>query len=369
MSIDLMELAKTALGSNALKMIAGKLGESEKNTSSAVELAGSTILGSLIKKASTPSGANALLRDVKGFDAGMLGNLTEMFTGKADGDNSSAWNQLGSDLIGNLLGEKQSGLIKTIGRLAGIGEGSSKSLLTMLAPLFMGLIAKQFRSGNLSLEGLVDLIMGQKATVAQSLPPQLSQELGVASLLDQGSDVVHRAQAPAKPPVDPVRPLVKVLVPLALLIAVGYIGWYFFLKPDTNVAKNDTGVVGSAENPRSDRVTVNKPVIPGFNLDTHSADLTQSFGSLTESISGISDEASARAVLPKIAELEKQFAGFGLDKLAAGPTAQLRELVRPMVEKLETALKTAYAIPGVQSILEPAMESLMKTVSGLVKSD
>ena len=56
MAVNLWDVAKLALGSGALGKIAGSLGESEAKTTSAMDLAGPAILGSLIKKVSSPQG-------------------------------------------------------------------------------------------------------------------------------------------------------------------------------------------------------------------------------------------------------------------------------------------------------------------------
>ncbi len=57
MSVNLLDLAKSALGSGGLGQIAGMLGESEPKTKSAMEMAGAALLGSLMKQASSPQGA------------------------------------------------------------------------------------------------------------------------------------------------------------------------------------------------------------------------------------------------------------------------------------------------------------------------
>ncbi len=295
MAVNLLDLAKSALDSGALGKIAGSLGESEAKTTSAIDIAGSAILGSLIKKVSSPQGAKDVFQQVNQFDTGLLDNVGSLLTGGAEQPQSSDWTSMGTKLISSLLGGKQDSVIGMIAKLTGIGQGSSKSLLSMLAPLLMGVIAKQVKSGNLDLSGLVDLVMGQKSLVAKTLPAEFGQQLGIANLLDQGADVARetsgRVTRAAQETAGSGAGLLKALVPLAILAAVGFGAWTLFSsKPAQEVAQKTVDAAADA----AERITVQKPAVPSLNLEVISADLGTTFGDLTKSISGISDEASAR---------------------------------------------------------------------------
>ena len=276
---------------------------------------------------------------------------------------------MGSSLIGSLLGGKQDSIIGMIAKHAGIGQGSSKSLLTMLAPLLLGTIAKQVKSGNLGLGGLVDLVTGQKSYVAKALPAEFGQQLGIANLLDRGADAArdtsNRVTRAKQETAGSGAGLLKALVPLAILAAVAFGGWKLFTaKPAQEVAQSTADAAADA----TDRITLQKPAVPSFNFDAISGDLGTTFGNLTKSISGISDEASARQALPQITELQKQFQGYGFDKLPQDQTSTLSQMLSPMVEKLQAALEIAYRIPGVKAILEPAVSGFIDSVSAFTKS-
>ena len=380
MTVNLMDLAKTALGSGALGKIAGSLGESEEKTTSAMDIAGSAILGSLIKKVSSPEGAKDVFKEVEQFDTGLLDSVGDLLTGGAEQQQSSGWASMGSKLIASLLGGKQDSVIGMISKLTGIGQGSSKSLLSMLAPLLLGMIAKKVKSGNLGLSDLVELVMGQKSYVAKALPAEFGQQLGIANLLDQGADAVRdtseRVTRAAQETAGSGAGLVKALVPLAILAVVGLGAWKLFSsKPAQEVAQKtaevataaaDTAVDAAAD--VSDRITLQKPAIPDFNFEAISGELGTTFGNLTKSVSGISDEATAREALPQITELQKQFQGYGFDKLPEAQASTLSQMLSPMMEKLQAALEIAYRIPGVKEILEPAVSGLIDSVRGIHKS-
>ncbi len=387
MSTNLLDLAGSALGSGAFGKIAGMLGESEQKTKSAYELAGSAILGGLIKKMSNPQGAKDVYEEVSRFDSGALANITQVLTGGGSEENTSAMSSLGSKLISGLLGSNQDSTIGMIAKLAGIGEGSSKSLLTMLAPLLLGMLSKQVKSGGLDLSGLTKLIMGQKEQVAKALPADFSRQLGIANLLDQGSQAVRegarQTRVAAEETASAGAGLLKVLVPLAIVAGLGFLIWKMTSsKAVDQVAQTTAEVASSAADATrdaassvatsvagaADRVTVNKPAIPGVNFDAISKELGSAFGTLTNSVADIKDEASAQAAVPQFEALTKQIETFGFDKMPEEANATLQVLIRPLIEKLQAALETVSKIPGVEAILEPAVKQLMSSVSAYTRS-
>ncbi|TWU33828.1 DUF937 domain-containing protein [Novipirellula artificiosorum] len=382
MNVNLMELAKTAIGSGALGQIAGSLGESEEKTKSAMDIASSAILGGLMQKVSSPQGAKDVFSQVSKFDTGLLDNLSERIGGGGNQEQASSWASMGGKLISSLLGDKESSLIGMIAKRAGIGQGSSKSLLSMLAPLLLGVIAKQVKSGNLDLSGLVSLILGQKAQVAKFLPSEATQQLGIANLLDQGADAIHDAGAKltraTRETADTGAGLLKTLVPVLLVVGIGLLAWKLLSSPAKEVAQKTAEVAGAAVDATkdaaadvvdaADRINLNKPAVPSLDLKSLASTLGTSVTDLTKSISGVTDEATARETLPQINAFQQQFSGYSLDKMPEEATTTLRTVVGPLLEKLQAAIELAYKIPGVKEILEPATDGLMKTVSAFTKS-
>jgi len=72
--------------------------------------------------------------------------------------------------LGDLFGHNLSAVTDSIARYAGIGRGSATSLLSIAAPLVLGYIGRLVQSENLSAAGLADLLRGQRAQFASSLP-------------------------------------------------------------------------------------------------------------------------------------------------------------------------------------------------------
>jgi len=363
MAINLLEVASSALGRQVLGQLAGALGETEEKTKSAIDIAAPALLGGLMKQASTPHGAQDLFNEAKRFDTGILDNLGSLISGGQSQE--SGLMSMGAKLLPMLLGPNLSSIIGMIAKLAGIGQGASKSLLGMLAPLLFGLIAKQVKSGGLDLKGFTDLIMGQKRHVAKSLPGDLGRQLGIANLLDQGvetaRDTTYKVARAGQEAAGSGLGFLKTLIPLLLIAALAWAGWKFlFSRNAEDVAdgvRNAAGQVADATTDAASRAAdAVSDVIPDF--DNLKLNLNNSFGDVTKAISEIADEASARAALPKLRELETQIEDLGWGAMSAPQQSALSGVLQPLVEKLQRALETVYAIPGVRAILEPAVNAL-----------
>ena len=362
MSVNLLDLVKGAVGNQVLKQIGGVLGESEQNTQSAVNAAVPAILGGLMKKASTPKGAGDLFGMLDDHDGGLLDDI-----GRAiGGGRHESMIEKGMKLISMLFGSQQNSIIGSIAKVAGFGDKSTGSLLGILAPIVMGVLGKQRRSSGLDVGGLTNLLMSQKDHVASSLPGNLRNDLGISNLLDAGSNAVAGAVDGTRRAADNVGRaatgavreaqsaggnLFKYLLPLLLIAGLCWLG-YKFLGPGRNAV---------------DVPDVNLPNVnvdlPEFNLGQVNTDLTKSFGGLTDAIGGIKDEASARLVLPKLKEATDLFDGLNLDNAPAAAKTGIAATLQTLVEKIKTALETAYKIPGVRAIIEPSVGPFLEKVA------
>ncbi len=176
MAINLLDLVKDQVTGQLAKQASSFLGESESSVTSALGGIFPTLLGSVIDKSSSASGAKGLMDMIGKLDLDSLGDIAGLF-----GGGSSAVNSLlgsGGGIIDALLGNKTNGVIDLISSLAGLKKDSSSSLLKMAAPFLIGLIGKQIKGKGVS--GLTDLLLGQKSSVASALPAGMGSLLGLA---------------------------------------------------------------------------------------------------------------------------------------------------------------------------------------------
>ena len=366
MSINLMEMVKGAIGDQVVKQMGGILGESEDKTSSALNSAIPAILGGLMKKASTPSGAGDLFSSLDDHDGGILDNLGDVLSGGGQ----TSMLESGGGILKMLFGASQSGIVGTLAKLAGIGTGSAGSLLSMLAPIIMGILGRQRKKQGWDLSSFTDVLMSQKSHLASSLPSELSDQLGVANMLGGAQQAVNQATTTAGNAMRDAGKggggLAKLLLPLILVGGLGFLAYNFFLKGGVEVPElSDAGPELSIPN-------VSLPDIPELSipgLPDGMADLpgklSTTFDGLTSAVSGITDEASATSAVSSIQDAAGQLSGFGLDQLPSAAKSSVSTAISPLIETLKAAVEKAYAIPGVRGILEPALAPIMSIVDGL----
>ncbi len=182
MSLNLLDLLKGQIGSQVIKQASGFLGESESSTQSAMDGILPSLLGGLMSNASSKSGAGALfdLLGSGGHDGGIMSKLPGLLAG---GDATSGFVKQGGGLLDSLFGNKVGGLVSMISSLSGLKSGSASSLLSMAAPIVMGMLGKQKSAlGINNASGLASLLMSQKDHIKDALPAGFSNAMGIGSL-------------------------------------------------------------------------------------------------------------------------------------------------------------------------------------------
>lgn len=127
-----------------------------------------------------------------------------------------------ADLLGSLLGgdEALSSLVSTIASFAGLTPGTMKTLLTSLAPIVLGVVAKQF-TGRPDAAGVSRLFAEQSANIRAALPQGLAlgDALAVVGAGGRQPEPRHGQEEPVALP--------GWLVPLLALSAIA-VGWYLW---------------------------------------------------------------------------------------------------------------------------------------------
>src|SRR5262245_34888625 len=180
MATDLVSEIVEAVGPAIVSRIASSLGFDQAVTQKAINAAVPGLLAALISLVSKPQGASKLADAVAKQPAGILSSLADAIGGPGE----KALMDRGSNTLASLLGGPvASSLVSALGRYAGIGEGGSKSLLGLLGPAVLGVLAHQQRDQGLDASGLARLLTSQKANVAAALPSGFSKYLDQTEIL------------------------------------------------------------------------------------------------------------------------------------------------------------------------------------------
>lgn len=203
MSINLVDLLKSEVGSQLLGPAASFLGESEASTNKALGGILPSILGGLMDKGSDKTGAGNIMDMLSGTDPNLLNNIGSIFTGGNSGGGLSSLLTGGSGVLGALFGNNKLGsLIDVVTSVSGMKKSSSSTLLKLAAPFIMSFIGKKVKSMGLDALGLSNLLGEQKSFVKDALPAGFGSALGLSSLggglMDKATGVVDSAVDTAK---------------------------------------------------------------------------------------------------------------------------------------------------------------------------
>jgi len=365
MAINLLDMVKSAVAGQVAEQLSSAVGIDKSKASSAIDAVAPVLLGSLLKKASTPSGASDLSKIFKEQDTSILGNLGGLIGG---GGSSSGMDlmSMGAKFLPMLLGSSQSSVIAALVKLLGFNEKSITGLITMLAPIVMSVVGKQAKSmGALDPSALTSLLGSQSSLLSNALPKELSGVMGLADVLGgKANAAVQSATQAAQEAANPL----KWLLPLGVLGLLGFLGWQFLSgKPEEKAAqKADQKLVkpSAASDAGADVKLPSVPALPDLTDIKKGLDTT--FGGLTQALNGITDVDTAKGALSKIEDAAKAYEGFGIDKLPAAAQAGLGPFIKPYVNSLKELLEKLYIIPGVKEVIEPAIGPMLTTVTKLV---
>lgn len=379
--MNIVDLISSQLTGDVLGKLGGLVGANESQARTATNAAVPALLNVFSKLASTNSGADQLAKAMGGLDLGMLGNLA----GALGGSQASGIGSLGGSLLGSLLGggNTMTMLVNAIASFAGIQPGITKTLLTYLAPVVLGMVAKQF-TGRPDAAGVSRLFSEQSSNIRGALPQGLS--LGdVLSAVSRPSEPARPAHGGSHGHREAEKSgLPGWLLPLLVLGALG-LGWYLW--NENNKKKAQDGVVAVREDvAKKGPVTVDRTevieragkdivdtVAETISIDPRFLEAGKTAGELFNGLGkvlrGVTNEETARAAIP---ELE----GFGpilsrleeeTDRLPADEKPAFAKVIGESIGWLSKVIDTVMAIPGVKSLLGPVVTPMVETLTKLSK--
>ncbi|NCX99333.1 MAG: DUF937 domain-containing protein [Planctomycetia bacterium] len=373
--MNLVDLITSQLSGDVLGKLGGLVGASEQQAQSASNAAVPALLQIFGKLASSQKGADQLAGAMGGLDLSMLGNLA----GYLGGGNASGLGRVGGDLLGSLLGGGNlAKLVGTIASFVGSQPDLMKKLLGYLAPIVLGVVAKQL-GGQVNASGISRLFSEQAGNISSALPRGLS--LGdVGSLLPSGSGSAHGGGSH-----EPASSGMGWLLPALALGALG-LGYYLWSQNQAPQPEKAAVVVKETKDgPITDRVTevieekgntivdtvqevitIDPKFLEAVKMGKSATDL---FGGLTTVLKGVTDEATAKAALPKLEEftpiLEQLTTEAG--KLPAEEKSAFGEFVGKNLGLLQKVIDTVMALPGVKDVLGKVVTPMVEALTKLTK--
>ena len=390
MSFNIIDAVKSQLGDAALGQLGSLIGESQDKTKTAVGATVPALLAGLSNAASKPDGASQLFSALGKQDPGLLGNFANLL-----GSQGNAVAQQGNSLLGTLLGDNQLGsLVGALAKFTGLGQGSTSSLIGTLAPLLLGVLNKQSQSQGLNASGLAGLLSSQKQNILGAMPAGLGSALGSVSglsgFLGSARDTVgataesaragarDAAASAAGTAAEARSGMPRWLLPLIVIAVLAFLISQFFKPKETETpaqapaetpaaAQTPAAAETPAQTPVAAETPAQAPAAPaaaaGDAAAKFSTGLADLVGNVTQTLTGITDAASANAALPKLKDASSQLDSlkdlWGQVPDSAKPA--IKTALGAAVPQLEQLVTKVAAVPGVGDIIQaPAKELLDK---------
>jgi hypothetical protein len=376
--MNIVDLISGQLSADVLGKLGGLVGASETQTRSATTAAVPALLDIFAKLASSQAGADQITKAISGLDLSALGNLA----GLLGGGQASGLGNLGGNLLGSLLGGDKtlSSLVGTIASFAGIQPGPMKTLLTYLAPIVLGVVAKQF-TGRPDAAGVSRLFAEQSANIRGALPKGLA--LGdVLSAVPTGGRQPESRRGHEEPA---AAGLPGWLLPLLARAAIAA-GWYLW-DQSKKARQEDVAVIETerkigAFTERTEEVIerdgrdVVDTVIKTLSIDPKfleairvGKNATELFGGLTSVLEGVTDEETAKLALPELQKLAPVLTSLEEEagKLPAEEKPAFAEFIGKNLGLLTKVIDVVMAIPGVKDLLGPTVTPMVDSLTKLTK--
>lgn len=376
--MNIVDLISGQLSADVLGKLGGLVGASETQTRSATTAAVPALLDIFAKLASSQAGADQITKAISGLDLSALGNLA----GLLGGGQASGLGNLGGNLLGSLLGGDKtlSSLVGTIASFAGIQPGPMKTLLTYLAPIVLGVVAKQF-TGRPDAAGVSRLFAEQSANIRGALPKGLA--LGdVLSAVPTGGRQPESRRGHEEPA---AAGLPGWLLPLLALAAIAA-GWYLW-DQSKKARQEDVAVIETerkigAFTERTEEVIerdgrdVVDTVIKTLSIDPKfleairvGKNATELFGGLISVLEGVTDEETAKLALPELQKLAPVLTSLEEEagKLPAEEKPAFAEFIGKNLGLLTKVIDVVMAIPGVKDLLGPTVTPMVDSLTKLTK--
>lgn len=168
--LSVLETLRQHLDAQTIQQMSSAIGADPAATSGAVSMALPALVGALSNNAATPQGAAALDKALDAHDGSILGNLGGLLTGGGG---------IGGAILGHILGSRRGTVEDGVAKSSGLSAQQVAQLLTMLAPMVMGVLGRMKRQG-MDPSNLPDVLARDKAHV-DAIP-------GLGGMLDANHD-------------------------------------------------------------------------------------------------------------------------------------------------------------------------------------
>jgi OOP family OmpA-OmpF porin len=196
MSTNLLDSISSVLSPDLVSNAASALGESPVATGKAVGATIPVILGGLVRGTGDGNLMSQILNMLKSpANDGTVLRKPEIMLDALSG-RPGGISDLGTSFLSTLFGGRLRTITDAIAQYAGIRSASAGSLLSMLAPVVLGVLGERVKRDNLDVGGVTRLLADQKDAVAAAMPAALSSVIGMPTPFSEARRAAAAATAP-----------------------------------------------------------------------------------------------------------------------------------------------------------------------------
>ncbi|RKG73346.1 DUF937 domain-containing protein, partial [Corallococcus sp. CA049B] len=182
-----------------LQKISASLGEDPQATTKALPGAIASVAAGVVDQGGNEAGAHRLLTKLN--EGGYTGPDAPPRAGGV-GEGLLDEEESGKGMLSGIFGNKLGAVTEGLTRFGGMrNAGSATRLLSLAAPMLMGVLGKQVRDQRMGSSGLMQLLNGQRNNIAAALPAGLGGILGFGGTRHAVAEVIE----PHRETVTPVR--------------------------------------------------------------------------------------------------------------------------------------------------------------------
>jgi outer membrane protein OmpA-like peptidoglycan-associated protein len=184
---NLIDSVRNHFTPDVVRKASSLVGESPFSTRSALNAAVPSVLSGLVNMASTREGANRLSDLARNDEYSSAAE--DVFSLFGGGSATSSSLSSGQQLLGKIFGNKSSLVADSLARSSGVSSVSATKLLSLTAPLTLGVLGKTSQH-EADPSSIANLLLNQKSEIAAAAPAGLSQ------ILDSGPTLVPKDSGP-----------------------------------------------------------------------------------------------------------------------------------------------------------------------------
>lgn len=182
---NLMNSTQNFMTPEFFNKVSALIGQPVEKIQSGLKSVIPTFLMGLVNKGSSTQGANSIVNLVN------TNNLTTPAVPSNISD--PEYVHKGENVLNGIFGPNLNSVTSTLGKTTGLGANSVGKLLSVIAPMVMGVVGSRIKSDNLNARGVQNFFYEQKTNINGFIPGGLTGMMGLGSVPNVNPTHAYRA--------------------------------------------------------------------------------------------------------------------------------------------------------------------------------